>query len=534
MMQKNDQNQYFDQGLFTTSELRRATMMWRAGSQLFKAWQGVKAHQQYQSTVSRLDSDAVSGRLPNAKLGEETDLNDGNFSSKLCGPYIGCWNGVPHFSNSDLSISILGGTGSAKTGAICGPINIGLAQGPVPESVVTVSFKADIAWTTSEGRGALDGATAAQFMPFSQCWDEQVTFNFFDDLIELAKRGGRISDRTRAKNAIIFSPVRRANKMNAWITALAEELSFIFLAHRCELEPELANAAAMADIASMSRAEVVVELDQMRESPACEGLVSELAHKFFEDFSASDESAAKEFRWVMQEYAKAWRPFQKGSPLRDATRKTNFDLASLKQRSRCLNIYFPPRFRTSHASFIQLVLEYIIDTLAHSQGPVRVTLLLDEFGQLPRLNNVLLALRVYREMGIRLVFVAQDLNSYDAYKDDGGAKPFLSNTINLIWGQRDAEMLRNLETRGGQRAHLIASANAENARDGDRGGLTVAEHLTSVLPGDAIQKINQGRLILDAPGTPLTIMDKPMFWDLPFAAPYILNFNDHPIPPLDD
>ncbi|MEO1149912.1 MAG: type IV secretory system conjugative DNA transfer family protein [Pseudomonadota bacterium] len=514
--------------------MRQLSSFMRVGAHILRAWQQAKAEQQYRENVNRLKNNDVSGRLPNAKLGDGDDLIAGGFTAKMSGPYVGVWDGQPRFNNTDLPMSILAGTGGGKTGSMASSIIAGLGQGDAPESVVTVSFKPDLAWTTYQGRSALDGIPSAQFMPFSQCWDEQVTFNFFDDLIDLASRGHRIVDRARAKNSIVFGPVRKANKLNSWVVEIAEELSFCLLAHRCELEPRLANAASMAGVANYTRAQLIVELDEMRGSPACEGLVADLAQKFVDDFSATDDSAAKEYRWVMQEYAKAWRPFQKGSPLRDATMQSSFDLASLKQHPRNLNIYFPPRYAISHASFIQLMLEHIIDTLAHAPGDVRVSLILDEFGQLPRLNNALLALRVYREMGVRLILLAQDLNSFDAYKDDGGHKPFLSNTINLIWAQRDAETLRNLESRGGQRAHLIASANAEHAREGDRGGLSIAEHLTSVLPGDAIQRINQNRLILDAPGTPLTILDRPMFWDLPFAAPYVLNFNDHPIPPLDD
>ncbi|MEO1243710.1 MAG: type IV secretory system conjugative DNA transfer family protein [Pseudomonadota bacterium] len=508
--------------------------IWRTGLSAYKIWQHFKAEDRYEDAVTRLANDEVSGRLPNARPGDERDLIEGGFSTEMVGPYIGCFDGTPYFSGSDISLTILGGTGTAKTGSLGGPMTVGLGQGPSPESVVSISFKADLAWTTHIGRSALDGVPTKHFMPFSQCWEDQVTFNFFDDLIELAKRGQRISDRVRAKNSIIFGPVRKSNEMNSWITAIAEELSFLILAHRCELEPQEASPAAMADIANYTRKEMIAELDCLRESPACEGLIANMAQKFADDFSAADDSAAKEYRWVMQEYSKAWRLFQKGSPLRDSTMRTNFNLASLKERPRCLNLYFPPRYKLSHGSFIQLMLEYIIDTVAHAPGPVRVNLLCDEFGQYPRLDNALLCLRVYREMGMRMILLAQDLETFGAYAKDGGHKPFLNNTINLIWGQRDADMLRNLESRGGQRAHLIASANAEHARDGDRGGLSMAEHVTSVFPGDAIQQINHGRMLLDAPGTRLTPMHRPMFWDLPFAAPHILNFNEHPIPDLND
>lgn len=539
-MQRRDQQDRFnqqgryDQRLFRETDLRQGALLWRAGGQLIRLWQHAKAEQQYRETVERLQNNDVSERLPNARLGDEHDLGKGGFTTKMEGPYVGCRNGKAYFSKSDISLVLNAGTGTAKTGALGGPMTVGLAQLSQPESVLTVSFKPDLAWTTHQGTSKLYGVPTRHYMPFSDCWEDQVTFNLFDDLIDLAKRGYRIADRTRARNAILFSPVRRSNQLNSWITSIAEELSFAILAHRCELEPSLATPAAMADIANLPRKELVAELDCMRGSPACEGLIADLAQKFVDDFGASDDSAAKEFRWVMQDYAKAWRPFQKGSPLRQATARTNTDIRELKHKAQGLNVYFPPRYAVSHASFIQITLEYLIDTLAHEPGPVRVNLIFDEFGQYPRLSNALLCLRVFREMKIRMVLLTQDLNTFDAYKDDGGYKPFMNNTINLIWGQRDTETLRNLESRGGQRAHLVASASAEHARDGDRGGLNVTEHITPVLPGDAIQQINQGRLLLDAPGTRLTVMDRPMFWDLPFAAPYILNFNEHPIPDLND
>lgn len=527
-------NGRYDTRLFNDGDARRGAMTLRLASAFFQHWQRVKAEQQYRETVSRLEQDDVSGRLPHARLGDEGDLRGGGFSPEMNGPYVGCLGGVPQFSGSDVSIVALGGTGTGKTGGLGAPMTVGLGQGPRPESVVTISFKPDLAWTTYQGRSQLDGVKAKLFMPFSACWDETVTFNFLDDLTNRAARGQTIADRARALTSIIFGPVREDNRHNGWITAIAEELSFLLLAHRCELEPDNATPAAMADVASMTRAELLTELELLRESPACDGLIADTANKFFHEFSASDDAASREYRWVMQEYRRAWGLFQKGSAIRGQTLRTNFDLAELKQRPQCLHIYIPPRYAVSHAPFVRLVLEHIIDTIAHAPGDVRVNLICDEFAQIPRLGNILLGLRVYREMGLRLILLLQDFDGFGRYKQDGGHKPFINNTINLIWGQRDADILRNLEGRAGQRAHLIASANAEHARDGDRAGLSVAEHVTSVLPGDAIQQINRGKLILDAPGTRLMILERPMFWDLPFAAPYILNFRDHPVPDLSD
>jgi hypothetical protein len=524
----------FDTRLFNDNDARRGAIALRIGTAFYQHWQRAKAEAQHRETVGRLERDDVSGRLPGARLGDESDLIAGGFSTEMVGPYVGCWNGVPRFSSSDVSLIALGGSGSAKTGALASPITIGLAQGQKPESVVTISFKPDLAWTTYQGRSGLDGIQTRFFMPLSACWEETVRFNFFDDLIQRAKRGQNIGDRARANTSITFGEVRDSNKMNGWITAIAEEMSFMFLGHRCELEPEKATPAAMADVATMTRAEMLAELELLRQSPACDGLIADTANKFFDEFSASDDAASREYRWVMQEYRRAWGLFQKGSRARSQTERTNFDLAALKQRPQCLHIYIPPLYAVSHAPFIRLVLEYIIDTLAHAQGPVRVNLICDEFAQIPRLGNMLLALRVYREMGLRLILLLQDFEGFSKYKTDGRHKPFINNSINLIWGQRDADVLRNLESRAGQRARLIASSNAEHARDGDRAGISVAEHITSVLPGDAVQQINKGKLILDAPGTRLSILDRPMFWDLPFAAPYILNFRDHPIPDLFD
>ena len=498
------------------------------GITVSRVLQHLKSNHRFNETLNNLAVDQVSGRLPNARLGDEGDLLQGGFTNEISGPYVGCFNGLPKFSSSDVSMLILGGSGSGKTSRLASPMAISSAL--ARESVVTISFKPDLAWTTSKGLESIYNHPVSYFAPFGLPWGDSVSFNFYSDVIARSSRGERIADKLRSTTNVIFGPIKKSAGDNSWIAEEAEDVCFLFSAHRCEMEPEKATPPAMADIAHFTQAELLAELELLMQSPACEGLVSEKAKKLYNRFSSSDDAAGKEFRWIMSDYDRAWRLFQKGGALRSSTQNTTYDLSQLKQNPGALHIYIDSQYAISHAAFVRLLLEYIIDTLAHAPGNVRVNIIADEFSQIPRLGNMHHAIRLYREMKIRMILILQDRSGFLHYEKDGGARPFLDNCINLIWGQRDPQILRDLESRAGQQAHLIASANATHGREGDQGSLGIQEHITSVLPGNAVQSINQGRTILDAAGTSLTILDRPMFWDLPFASSYIKNFKEEPIP----
>ena len=90
--------------------------------------------------------------------------------------------------------------------------------------------------------------------------------------------------------------------------------------------------------------------------------------------------------------------------------------------------------------------------------------------------------------------------------------------------------MRDLQEQAGYRADLVRSRSAQAGASYDQGGLGVTEQLSPVLPISKIRQIGLGQCLWDVQGMPLAIATLPLFTELPWAAPYIVNKHTHPIP----
>lgn len=516
----------------TMSNLALAGNMLRT---LYQWGQWTKAQGEHAAALDALERNQVSGRLRGARLGEEADLPEAGFSTVPGGLYVGCLGGVPWFYHGDRHGAVMGGSGSGKSSRTGMPQIISSALGTNPQSCVVWDLKGELSWCTALSRSTLDGEPALYFAPWGVPWAMSETFNFLEFLALKSAAGLKVLDKVRSRVALIHANADKGSEAseNGWVNKAARRIAICLLAHRAECERELCNPGAMADVATWTQATFAAEMARLALSTAAEGYVADLAAKLGEQYgNLKDDDSAREYGWVMEAYSNAWELYSKGSDLRQAVNKTSFDLAALKRRAQALYILFPDTNTDSHGSFIALVMDALMETLALAPGPVRTNIIADEFVNFPRTAITLKALRLYRDRGVRLVTFTQDRGGFDKYRDEGGFKTFMENSFSLYWGVRDPQTLRDIQEQAGYTTVMMRSQNGSYAMSMDGAGWGVDEREIPVFPTEEIRLIDQGQAILDAPGLRLTVMERPFFRELKFCAPYIKDKFADPMPPM--
>ena len=480
--------------------------------------QRTKAEAEHRAAVEALDANIVSGRLQHASLATPQDMIAAGLSIERYGLYCGVAFGQSVFNATDRHQVFLGGsaTGKSSRSAMTIITSLGLAG----EAAVILDFKTELSWCTSEGRTQIDGEPSLHYAPFGSAWAQSISINPLDDVIDRARRGLPVSDLARQKGSLIFS---RLDEMgaNKWIGESARGVFLTLLNHYAELEPDKCWLGHLSDVGAWSMNQTIEELRLIAlHSTASNGLAADLARTSLRDFgveifadgstSEPTDKGCDAFKYAMKEYWERLAPFAKGGAARQYVQHTSFDVAELKQKSRALYINIPPAYLKSHAGFIAILVQYMIDRVAMAPGAVRVSFLLDEFGQLPAIPNMMTALRLYRDYGVRLVIFGQDPASFDAYKKEGGYEPFKASSISILSGQTDGKLLRDLQEQAGYRADLVRSRSAQAGASYDQGGLGVTEQLSPVLPISKIRQIGLGQCLWDVQGMPLAIATLPL------------------------
>jgi type IV secretion system protein VirD4 len=192
----------------------------------------------------------------------------------------------------------------------------------------------------------------------------------------------------------------------------------------------------------------------------------------------------------------------------------------------------PDKYLDSHGEYLADVIEYLVSTIADADGEIRTTFMLDEFVNIPKVQSMLKALRLYRSKGIRVWTFAQDRNGFNKYKDDGSYMPFEESGITLSWGVIGSHA-RELSEKAGKHTELIGVTNASAGISADSGGHSTSEVQVPNLPISEISQNFSGKAILDAKSKVFVIDRKP-YWEISWIRDYVRDPNVFPVPHFDD
>lgn len=176
------------------------------------------------------------------------------------------------------------------------------------------------------------------------------------------------------------------------------------------------------------------------------------------------------FECIVSEFDSHLRLFAAQTSLTNMLSASDFDLGSIGLRKTIVYIIMPDEKTTYHkliTSFIKAAYERLIAVAQDMEKfmlPVRVNFILDEFAQLPRINDFPQMISAARSRNIRMVLFVQSLHQLTStYSED--AETIISNCNNLMFlTSRELPLLERLTqlagtTKGGQ--NLITTAQLQ-------------------------------------------------------------------------
>lgn len=490
----------------------------------------IRAAKHAEKTRALIQAGAVSGMLQNARLGNRDDLKEMGYLDPDAGPFIAYSDDQPIHLNSDKHVAVMGLSGTGKGVSVIMPAIVDLAKKQAGSMLIVDVKSAELSWTTAEGVEELQGQAADFINPWCMHGRPNMRVNFLQNLVDAAVLGLPIVDELKAKMRSVFGDVDAKYAQNAWIWKTASLISEAVGGARAYHDPEALTPGHMWDFSKSTHAEFAELMLEASTLPECDGYIAMCARKLYDQYG---REPIEQWDWVMEAMAEAWSLYGRGSVLREATSRTDVDFTSYKRQPRCAYLMTPDKFLASHAGYITAVTEYAIETMAHAPGPMRISVFADEWSSLPRMDNALKWLRMYRENGIRLWTFTQDRNGFNAYKNDGGYRPFEENSIRLLWGVSDPNHLQDLERRAGYRSVLVPNQSASIGMSSDGRNDGASEQITPVLPVSAIGQICEGRAILDVPGRAIFVVDRKPWWDIPEVARYVRDKRKNPPPAFE-
>lgn len=510
------------QGVF--SRFTALGAVFRYGRTLVEMSQLGQVNTAHEEALARIAEGEASGVQQAARLGDEREtekLRDGNL---YLGTYPTSDGDIPLFFNEDKGIVVMGGAGTGKTSTLVIPSIIHC--GGRCSSIIN-DIKGELSWTTALGRAKLDGIEPILLNAWRMHDWDTTQFNPLDDLTAAAHNGRNVIDRAKAKVRMLFGDPQDHGS-NAWILEDAMERSELYLIWRAYETPDECTLGSLWDFASATSEEVTDILLDMAESKCADGYVSRLAKKILE--AHLDENQKSQNIWITQTLQKAVDMFGHGSVLRKFTERTTVDLSDLKKRPRAIYVMTPDRFAFSHAKFIALLFDSLIEKVAFSEGDGEVAFELDEFANLPKMDCMVKALRLYRDRGVRLRFYVQDRDGFKAYEREGGYKVFRENTIGLTWAQKDAQLMKDIEAQAGYDARRISNTSAGAGLLVGTSSVNDQEILVPVLPEADIARVAEGRAILEISGQLTLIINRVPWWKIIPWRPHIRNQKQEPMP----
>lgn len=338
-------------------------------------------------------------------------------------------------------------------------------------SLLTIDIKDGENWyASSDHREENLGIPSIILNPFGVRGVRGVRINPLQSLVSITSRGGAL-DTEATEIAQILLPLSPKEGESAWVKKGAIRYLATYMEYLAHFDPECCNLTGLWRF-------VNANADQMDTAFAMMATCGiEAIERKAGALDQTRKNAAKQFEAYKADAQEALEPYEAGKSLGNATLAHEFDFARLKHKPHSVYLVLPSDKLGVAASWISLILNHAIETIAKEVGPVRTTFLLDEFPQLPPAPAIMKTLRLYQGKGIQLWFFAQgrfsmeDRWSRDAVKEiedqaavttyKGVREPSLIKDIEL-WSGNETVLMRGVSRSGG--VVETAAANLGEAR----------------------------------------------------------------------
>ncbi|TXG84285.1 MAG: hypothetical protein E6R12_05080 [Sphingomonadales bacterium] len=313
--------------------------------------------------------------------------------------------------------------------------------------------------------------------------------NPFHLLVDIVRSGARIdSEASEIAHILIPRPIKASGE--EWVRSGALRLTATVLEYLANFDPENCTPARLWSFANSSGFDLAAQFAMMEScgTPSIEGRAA--------SFNLVRSDAPKQWEAHKSALADALAPFAPDSALAISTSANEFSFATLKHEPVTVFLMLPSEKLDVGAPWISLIVNYAIEAIAKERGPVRTTFILDEFAQLPPINAVPKATRLYRSKGIQLWFFAQGRFSLRERWPEVLAKEFEDQAaIVTMRSISEPDLIRDVELWSGNKT-ILNRGVSHNGGTVETAAANLGETKRSVLQAEDIIGLGVSRQII--------------------------------------
>ncbi|UDF05353.1 type IV secretory system conjugative DNA transfer family protein [Asticcacaulis sp. AND118] len=354
----------------------------------FNQLQAARAEKKAKELEAFMDEAQASGQLGDGRLATMKDAERAGLFN-MNGLYLGTFNGRMVFFNGDGPLLTYLRTGGGKGINYVLP-NLAHVR---DRSLIVIDVKdGENAFATYRLRASLPGHTCICLNPFGLHDLPNTRINPLQVLIDIVNAGRKI-DTEAADLAHILCPVVKNEQ--TWPRDGAIDFLSVTMEYLAHLDQENCNLAGLWAKVQASDEDMDTTFVMM-ESCGITGIARRAAA-----MRSIFQNAVTQWAAYKSVLNKAVTAFEAEKSLANATLVNEFDFRRLKHEPCTVYIMVRSDKLDVAAPWISLIINVAIEAIAAERGPLRTTLLLDEFAQLPPGHAFMRTLRLYRGKGVQ-------------------------------------------------------------------------------------------------------------------------------------
>jgi len=465
--------------------------------QTLEADHAARAREHARATQEAMRHAAPSDALGNGRLATLHDVKaSGLFNND--GIFLGGLDGRLLFYGGDAPIMTIARTGAGKGRDLILP---NLAHLRDRSLIVCDPKDGENAFVSAAHRRDTLGHKVVFLNPFGINGDQfpDTKINPFNLLLNIVRSGARIdSEAAEIAHILIPRPVKASG--DEWVRSGSLRLTATVLEFRAIFDPENCTPQRLWSFANSSGFDLGAQFAMMETCgiPSIEGRAA--------SFNLVRHDAPKQWEAYKSTLADALEPFAPDGALAVATSANEFDLRRLKHELVTIFLIVPSRKLAAAASWIALQINNAIETIADERGPVRTSFILDEFAQLPPIEAVTKATRLYRSKGIQLWFFAQSRYSLRERYPEVLAREFEEQAgVVTMRAIGESDLIRDLELLSGNRT-ILNRGVSHNGGTVETAAANLGESKRSVLQAEDILSLGLTKQIIKVATMPHLIV----------------------------
>ncbi|MEK6637726.1 MAG: type IV secretory system conjugative DNA transfer family protein [Pseudomonadota bacterium] len=465
--------------------------------QTLEADHAARARERARAMEEAMRRATPSDALGHGRLATLADVDaSGLFNND--GIFLGGLDGRLLFYRGDAPIMTIARTGAGKGRDLILP---NLAHLRDRSLIVCDPKDGENAFVSAAHRRDTLGHKVVFLNPFGINGDQfpDTKINPFNLLVNIVRSGARIdSEASEIAHILIPRPVKSGGE--EWVRSGALRLTATVLEYLAIFDSENCTPSRLWSFANSSGFDLGAQFAMMETCgvPSIEGRAA--------SFNLVRADAPKQWEAYKSALADALEPFAPDGALANATSANEFDLRRLKREFVTVYLIVPSRKLAASASWIALQINNAIETIADERGPVRTSFILDEFAQLPPIEAVTKATRLYRSKGIQLWFFAQSRYSIRERYPEVLAREFEEQAgVVTMRAIGESDLIRDLELLSGNRT-ILNRGVSHNGGTVETAAANLGESKRSVLQAEDILSLGLAKQIIKVATMPHLIV----------------------------